>query len=92
MNGRCCEEWKCHNFRKKSSEIFCGVLSKACLPIAPVVTLPCSELIQKAAPILDYASQVMLMLLNPGVYCIKSHGVGKEETLAVATVQVLDIG
>jgi hypothetical protein len=34
----------------------------------------------------------MLLLLHPHVYCIERHGTGKEEALAVAAVQVLDIG
>jgi hypothetical protein len=40
----------------------------------------------------NYALYLTLLHLHPHVYCIKSHGTGKEETLAVAAVQVLDIG
>jgi hypothetical protein len=40
----------------------------------------------------NYALYVTLLLFHPHVYCIKSHGTGKEEALAVPAVQVFDIG
>jgi len=39
----------------------------------------------------DYALHLTLLLLHPRGNCSKSHGTGKEEPLAVAAVQVLDI-